>query len=164
MNGTMPSAGMAFAIRSLGGPRRWRGRVRGLFGFLSREFEVDSTGTYERGALVFSEHMKFSDGKVIERVWTIAETGPVLDLKADNIRLLRPGVLRGEWLVFEYSLSLGGVWCRYVDRFRSTADGRVENRGTARFLGVPILKVEASALLHYPGEPSAIPAALQGAT
>ena len=139
------SATMKTAWDCLGGAKRWRGCVRGLFGLISREFDISSIGVLDCGVLRFSEHMTFSDGVEIKRQWEILDTGDGLDLKADKIRLLEAGTIQDGGLVYEYALKLGAVPCRYIDRFRARPDGRVENIGIARFMGIPVLRVEAVA-------------------
>ncbi|MCB9971130.1 MAG: DUF3833 family protein [Hyphomonas sp.] len=146
------SAAMEVAIRCLGGHKRWRGCVRGLFGLWSREFEIVSAGMFASGALTFLERMTFSDGAVAEREWKISETESGLDLKASKIKLVRSGVLQGGWLVFEYSLRLGAFSCRYVDRFRPAENGQVQNRGVARIMGIPVLRIEAAATTRTSAE------------
>lgn len=136
---------MKTAWACLGGAKRWRGRVHGLLGLVSREFEISSVGVLDEGILQFSEHMVFSDGVETRRKWKITDTGKGLGLEAEDIRLLKAGTVEGNTLTYEYALKLGAFPCRYLDRFIARPEGRVENTGTAYFLGLAVLRVQAGA-------------------
>ena len=132
------------ALAALGGTKHWTGRVRGLAGLIRRTFVIESTGQYENGQLKFFETLKFDDGETNQREWTISERPDGLHIEASAIQLIRPGRLEQGALTFLYRLRLGCFSLPYHDVFRSGAQGEVENTGFATFLGLRIMKIEAT--------------------
>ena len=135
---------MQTAYAALGGTKHWTGRVRGLAGLIRRTFDIDSAGHFENGQLMFYETLKFDDGETNQREWTIFERQDGLHIEEGSVNLVRPGQLERDVLIFIYRLNLGRFSLRYRDIFRIGPQGDVENTGFATFLGLRILKIEAT--------------------
>lgn len=135
---------MQAAFAALGGTKHWTGRVRGLAGLIRRTFVIDSTGHFENDQLKFYETLKFDDGETNQREWTISERQDGLHIEAESVDLLRPGGLKGDVLSFVYRLKLGRYSLPYHDIFRPGPQGEVENTGFATFLGLRVMKIEAT--------------------
>lgn len=135
---------MQAAFAALGGTKHWTGRVRGLAGLIRRTFVIDSTGHFENDQLKFYETLKFDDGETNQREWTISERQDGLHIEAESVDLIRPGGLKGDVLSFVYRLKLGRFSLPYHDIFRPDPNGEVENTGFATFLGLRVMKIEAT--------------------
>lgn len=135
---------MQAAFAALGGTKHWTGRVRGLAGLIRRTFVIDSTGQFENGQLKFYETLKFDDGETNQREWTIIERQDGLHIEAESVDPIQPGRLDNDALSFVYRLKLGRFSLPYRDIFRPGPQGEVENTGFATFLGLRVMKIEAT--------------------
>lgn len=136
------SDAMVMVIACLGGRKRWQGRVRGLFGLLRRDVDIESSGALEDGVFLFRETLTFDNGDQEKREWRLHDTPHGVALKATGIEPLRPGGIEDGFLVFNYVLLLNGFKVNYRDAFRQGPDGTISNSGSGKVFGLPILTVE----------------------
>jgi len=132
---------MAMAIACLGGRKKWKGRVRGLFGMLRRDISIESLGAVEDGVLIFRETLRFDNGDQENREWLLQDTPQGLELKAKSVKQLQPAKIENGLLAFKYLLSLNGLNIVYQDAFALNPSGKVTNAGVGKLFGLPILTV-----------------------